>query len=130
MKPKLPEIQSYCAIPSSFLGKEYAGLDRPSKRLFWMIAAGDGMCEAGIHDGDRLLFDKEIEPSDGDIVCVSIDEAQMCRRLFHKNGAAYIRREDGITPDVVLDENCVQGVLVGIWSMRRFASPNYNPDIR
>ena len=88
------------------------------------------MSEAGIHDGDKLLFDEEIEPSDGDIVCASIDGVQMCRRLFHKDGTAYLRREDGITPDVVIDENCVQGVLVGIWSMRRFASPNYNPDVR
>ena len=130
MKPELPKVQSYYAISSSFFSEEYAGLDHLYKRLFWMNAAGNGMSEAGIHDGDRLLFDTALEPSDGDIVCVSIDGVQMCRRLFHKNEVAYIRREDGISPDVTIDENCILGVLVGIWSQRRFASPNYNPDIR
>ena len=130
MKPELPEVQEYVRFPSTFLGKEYAGLNRLYERVFWMNAAGNGMSEAGILDGDRLLFDTALKPSDGDIVCVAIDGVQMCRRLFHKNEVAYIRREDGISPDVVIDENCIQGVLIGIWSQRRFASPNYNPDVR
>lgn len=123
---------TYAHIPNYVLGAQYENLSRDiiRERLFLMSAKGNEMIEAGIRDGDKLIFDKELEPAEGDIVLVSINEEQMCRRFFHKNGVSYIRREDGVTHDMAVEENCVQAVLVGIMSMHRFAYSDYCTKIR
>lgn len=83
---------------------------------------GDGMKNAGIISGDYLLFTKDREPENGDIVYLEVYGQFMCRRIFFEPspgkgpGSIRIRREDGITPDLVADERDVQidGIFEGL----------------
>lgn len=83
---------------------------------------GNGMRDAGIHSGDYLLFTKDREPENGDIVYLEIYGQSMCRRIFFElpagktSGRIRIRREDGVTPDLVVDERDVQiqGIFEGL----------------
>ena len=75
---------------------------------------GNGMVNAGIQTGDWLVFDPNKGLKDGDIALVTVDGQPMCRRVFHEGDKTRIRREDGVTPDVI-SENCViYAVLVGL----------------
>ncbi len=51
---------------------------------FYARAVGDSMTEVGIDDGDLLVIDKELEPSEGNIVVAYIDGDFTLKR-FHKN---------------------------------------------
>ena len=83
---------------------------------------GNGMRSAGIRSGDYLLFTKDREAENGDIVYLEVYGQFMCRRIFFEPspakgpGKIRIRREDGRTPDLVADERDVHlgGVFAGL----------------
>ena len=79
-----------------------------------VTADGSGMVNAGIHSGDLLIMDTETVAQDGDIVAASLGDQFLCRRIFFEGSQIRLRREDGITPDVVTDDCIIRGVLVGL----------------
>ena len=50
--------------------------DKYNKDLFALKVNGDSMIEAGIHDGDIVVIDKNIEPKNGDIGAFMINETE------------------------------------------------------
>lgn len=77
-------------------------------------AHGNGMINAGIHNGDWLVFDAKLTLKDGDLALVSIDGQLMCRRVFCEGEKKRIRREDGVTPDIITSKCVVYAVMTGI----------------
>ncbi len=47
---------------------------------------GDSMIDSGINEGDMLIIDRSIEPSDGDIAVCFIDGDFTVKRILIKNG--------------------------------------------
>ena len=87
----------------------------PSLRGGFIVTAnGSGMVNAGIHSGDLLIMDTELSAQDGDIVAASLDGQFLCRRVFFEGERTRLRREDGITPDVITEDCVIRGVLVGL----------------
>ena len=85
-----------------------------SKDSFILRASGNGMKGAGITDGDLLIFDPRIQPESSSLVYLSVYGVSMCRRVFFEGGSEEgneqirIRREDSITPDLVIDMEDVE----------------------
>ena len=50
--------------------------EKYNKDLFALKVNGDSMIEAGIHDGDIVVIDKNIEPKNGDIGAFMINETE------------------------------------------------------
>lgn len=92
----------------------------PVDNCVLLQASGDGMRNAGIHSGDYLILDTAQELKNGDIACIIHRGEYQCRRVFIEGDMVRIRREDGITPDIVTNECSVLGVLVG--TMRSYRS--------
>jgi len=57
---------------------------------FFVRAAGESMCEAGILDGDLLVVDKSLPPKDGSIVIALINGEFMVKRLKIINGQGFL----------------------------------------
>lgn len=51
---------------------------------FFLKVSGTSMINAGIHDGDILIVDRSIEPSDGKIVIASVNGELTVKRLSAK----------------------------------------------
>ena len=100
------EAKDYVNIPT----KVFPAL----KGGYIVTADGSGMVNAGIHSGDLLIMDTETVAQDGDIVAASLGDQFLCRRIFFEGSQIRLRREDGITPDVVTDDCIIRGVLVGL----------------
>lgn len=67
------DIIEYVPVPSK-------GLSAP-ENYFCQIARGDSMKNAGIDDGDLLVFEKSISISSGSIGCFCIDENEaVCKK--------------------------------------------------
>ena len=84
-------------------------------------AEGNGMLAAGIHNGDILMFDFDLEPRNGDIVMANIDNKMVCRRILINNGVTEFKREDDVSPPYSVSDYTVRGVLIGIIRMGRYA---------
>ena len=118
--PKMQETGRKCSGIEKLFGEPTQYIQLP-KGLFGGVggnmilrADGNGMVNAGIQTGDWLVFDPNKGLKDGDIALVTVDGQPMCRRVFHEGDKTRIRREDGVTPDVI-SENCViYAVLVGL----------------
>lgn len=83
-----------------------------SEGLFVAVADGNGMCKAGIFDGDLMIIDAGATPESGDIAVVMVNGEPVCRRILFDNHSVTIRREDGRTPDIVSDTCIIMGVVV------------------
>ena len=108
------EMQDFSDLAASFT--------RDIRGGFICRADGDGMKLAGIRSGDYLLFTRDREAENMDIVYLEVYGQYMCRRIFFEPssekgpGKIRIRREDGITPDLVVDEQDAQigGIFMGL----------------
>lgn len=100
------EAKDYVNIPT----KVFPAL----KGGYIVTADGSGMVNAGIQSGDLLIMDTDTVAQDGDIVAASLGDQFLCRRIFFEGTQVRLRREDGITPDVVTDDCIIRGVLVGL----------------
>lgn len=111
----MEEFRDYNSLAASLIQDKNRGFISRAEN-------GGGMENAGIVSGDYLLFTKDREPVDGDIVYLEVYGQFMCRRIFFEPapgrspGRIRIRREDGITPDLLADERDVQigGVFEGL----------------
>ena len=97
---------SFAHLPRGIFGSVGEGLI--------LQADGNGMINAGIHTGDWLVFDTQLMQKDGDIAFVTVDGQPMCRRIFSEGDKRRVRREDGVTPDVITDNCVVYAVLIGL----------------
>lgn len=100
---------------------------RNDRDLFICRADGAGMKKAGILSGDYLLFTGDRKAENGDIVYLEVYGQAMCRRIFFRDSSGgdpariCIRREDGITPDLIADADdvTISGVFEGLIRCRK-----------
>lgn len=103
--------ESYIGLPYRFL---YGTDEKPKDaECFVMTAQGDGMKNAAIDDGDYIVFRKTDKPRNGAIVSVILESGEMmCRRYFNEGNKIRLRRENGITPDLIVDKCEILGEMV------------------
>ena len=80
---------------------------------FFVKVEGDSMVEAGIHPGDLILVQKNIEPKNGDIVVAQVDE-EWTLKYFQKRGRkVYLKAANEKYPTILpQQELVVSGVVV------------------
>lgn len=61
---------------------------------FFLRVKGDSMDNAGIHDGDIIVVDRSIEPTDKAVVVAVIDGELTVKRLVLSNGIAELHAEN------------------------------------
>ncbi len=57
---------------------------------FILGVAGDSMLGAGIHDGDRLIVDRAVEPTDGRVVVAIVGGELLVKRLRRRRGRVWL----------------------------------------
>ena len=57
---------------------------------FYVRAAGNAMQASGIQDGDILVVDRSVHPSDGNIVIAAIEEEPVIRRLVKRGSRLFL----------------------------------------
>lgn len=88
---------------------------------FYAKVKGDSMKDAGIHDGDMLIIDKSLEPSNRDIALCCIDgEYTVKRVVFEGDIIMLVPENDKYEPIRVDKENelIIWGIVTGV--IKRF----------
>ena len=63
-------------------------LDRAASFVFRI--SGSSMIEAGIHDNDVVVVDRDTRPVEGHIVIAIVDGGFVCRQLVRRSGAMFL----------------------------------------
>lgn len=109
----IEEVEEYIPIDVSMLGYgEYFGL----------IARGDSMIDAGIHDGDTVYIRKQNSAMDGEIVVAMIEDDfsdgwnATLKRFYRdlKNNRYILHPENPRLEDIIVDQVHVVGVAVRV----------------
>lgn len=61
---------------------------------FFLRVEGHSMINAGIHDGDLLIVDRSLEPSDHKIVVAALHGELTVKRVHKKQNALYLMPEN------------------------------------
>jgi len=96
------------------LNKEY--IKHPSATFFARVT-GNSMIKAGISEGDLLIVDRSIKPTDNRIVVCFLDgEFTLKRLLLRENHCILMPENDEYEPIIVEKENYFQvwGVVVHV----------------
>lgn len=93
-------------------------LDKPD---FCLIARGDSMIDAGIHDGDIVFMRKTSVVENGKIAAVYYDEDVTLKRYYRKGNQVILQPENKFYSPIIIDlyEDIplqVLGELIGIYS--------------
>jgi DNA polymerase V len=83
-------------------------VERPAATFFVRVT-GDSMTGASIHDGDLLVVDRSLEPTDGKIVIAAVNGELTVKRLALKEGSVWLMPENSAYPPLQLKEglDCV-----------------------
>jgi repressor LexA len=86
--------------------------DRSS--TFLLRVKGDSMIDAGIHEGDMVIVDRNRQPKVFDIVVGVLDGEFTLKRLCKDKGKFYLQAENSNYPDLfALEELQIAGVVQG-----------------
>jgi DNA polymerase V len=79
-------------------------LIRNKDATFLLVVEGDSMQKAGIKDGDILVVDRSIPPSDGKIVIAALDGELTVKRLSVKSTGTWLVPENDAYPPILVRE--------------------------
>lgn len=79
-------------------------LIRNKAATFLLVVEGDSMKKAGIKDGDILVVDRSIPPSDGKIVIAALDGELTVKRLSMKSTGTWLVPENDDYPPIAVRE--------------------------
>lgn len=80
---------------------------------FFLRVEGDSMTGAGIYDGDLLVVDRALEPTDGKVVIAALDGELTVKRVRREGKRLFLVAENDIYPPLEITEE-VDLVLWGV----------------
>lgn len=79
-------------------------LVRHPEATFYGRVVGDSMIDAGVNEGDVLVIDKSIRPSEGDM-CVCFVDGEFClKRVAFEDGTVVLHAANPRYPSIKLEE--------------------------
>lgn len=121
--PLFGPISAGFAAPVEEQAEELVTLDdylvRDRNKTFLLRVRGDSMIEAGIHQGDLVVVERDRQPRPEEIVVAILDGEFTLKRLKRQKGKYYLQAENPEYPDMyALDELQVAGVVTSV--IRRY----------
>lgn len=112
-------VQAGAPAPAAESRAETRSIDdylvtRPSRTLL-ITVKGDSMIDAGIHDGDRVVVEKRVAATPGDIVVAIVDNEFTVKRLAREKGRLVLKPENKAYPVIRPKEQAeIFGVVTGL----------------
>ncbi len=95
----------YIPVPKEF-GDE--------NEIFALTAKGESMRDIGIYSGDKVIIKKQETADNGEIIAALVGDGATVKRFFKKDGKIILHPENETMQDIVLDDVCVLGKVVGL----------------
>ena len=85
---------------------------------FILNVQGDSMVDAGIHNGDMVIFERGRDPKNGDIVVALTEDGYTLKYLKIHNGKTYLKAANPDYPNIYPKDGQVIGVVTA--SFRKY----------
>ena len=101
-------IEDYFPVPLNYLK---AG----NNELFMLKVSGDSMIEAGIHDGDLVIAEKQSVAKNNDIVIALLDEEATVKRFFKEEDHIRLQPENPAYEPIISKNVKILGKVKGLF---------------
>jgi DNA polymerase V len=84
---------------------------------FFLRVSGDSMIGAGIHEGDLLIVDRSIEPTNNRVIIAAVNGELLVKRLRLKRKKIYLESENPGYPSLLITETMdflIWGVVTNV----------------
>lgn len=86
------------------------------KEVFTLKVWGESMINAGIHDGDIVIVQRQETANNGDIVVAMTDENEVTLKTFYKeNGYFRLQPENDTMDPIILTNVSIVGKAIGLY---------------
>ncbi|NLC17742.1 MAG: transcriptional repressor LexA [Clostridiales bacterium] len=99
-------IESYFPIPSEYM---------PNEETFMLKVKGDSMINAGIHNGDLILVQKQSHARNGDFVVALIGDEVTVKTFYKENGYYRLQPENDSMEPIIVSELNILGKVIGLF---------------
>ena len=118
--PLLGKVTAGSPIEAIEMPDEYFALPAylipPKKEVFTLRVQGTSMINAGIHDGDIVIVQKESTARNGDIVVAMTDDNEVTLKTFYKeDGYFRLQPENDTMQPIILDKVYIVGKAIGLY---------------
>lgn len=100
-------IDSYFPVPAELIP---AG-----KEAFILTVKGESMINAGIHDKDLLIVQKQETAHNGDIVVALIDDSATVKSFYKEDGHYRLQPENDTMEPIIADDVQVLGKVISLF---------------
>ena len=118
--PLLGKVTAGSPIEAIEMPDEYFSLPAylipPKKEVFTLRVQGTSMIEAGIHDGDIVIVQKQDTARNGEIVVAMTDDNEVTLKTFYKEDGYFRLQPENSTMDpIILDKVYIVGKAIGLY---------------
>ena len=118
--PLLGKVTAGSPIEAIEMPNEYFSLPAylipPKKEVFTLRVQGSSMIEAGIHDGDIVIVQKESTARNGEIVVAMTEDNEVTLKTFYKEDGYFRLQPENSTMDpIILDKVYIVGKAIGLY---------------
>ncbi len=118
--PLLGKVTAGSPIEAIEMPDEYFSLPAylipPKKEVFTLRVQGTSMIEAGIHDGDIIIVQKQDTARNGEIVVAMTEDNEVTLKTFYKEDGYFRLQPENSTMDpIILDKVYIVGKAIGLY---------------
>ena len=86
------------------------------KEVFTLRVDGTSMINAGIHDGDIVIVQRQVTANNGDMVVAMTEDNEVTLKTFYKeNGYFRLQPENDTMQPIILDKVSIIGKAIGLY---------------
>ena len=86
------------------------------KEVFTLRVDGTSMINAGIHDGDIVIVQRQVTANNGDIVVAMTEDNEVTLKTFYKeDGYFRLQPENDTMAPIILDKVYIVGKAIGLY---------------
>lgn len=101
-------IEEYLPIPIELINR---------KESFLIKVNGNGMINANIFDGDRIIVNEESVAENGDIIVALIGDSVTVTRFFKENDYYRLQPENDSMEPIIVDHIEILGKVIGVFRL-------------
>lgn len=101
-------IEGYFPIPVEML---------PNKEIYMLRVKGESMINAGIHNNDQVLVQKQNTAENGDYVVAIVEDSATVKTFYREEDCIRLQPENDSMQPIILKDVDILGKVIGLFRM-------------
>ncbi len=89
--------------------------EAPNAEVFMLNVKGNSMINAGIHNGDKIIVQKQPTAKNGEMVVALLDDSVTVKTFYKENGHFRLQPENDTMDPIIVSEVDILGKVIGLY---------------